>query len=79
MNFDRFIYTGAYIVCICSFIVSFAKELERDINTVEKAVVSPLDNGFVEGINNRTKMIKRIMHGRCGMELLSAKIMLPYA
>ena len=60
-------------------IASFAKGLERDIDAVENAVVSPLSNGFVEGINNRTKMIKRIMYGRCGLELLSAKIMLPYA
>ena len=54
-------------------VASFAKGLERDI------VASPLNNGFVEGINNRTKMIKRVMYGRCGIELLAAKIMLPYA
>lgn len=59
-------------------IASFAKGLERDIDAVENAVASPLNNGFVEGINNRTKMIKRVMYGRCGLELLSAKIMLPY-
>lgn len=57
-------------------IASFAKGLERDIEAVENAVASPLSNGFVEGINNRTKMIKRVMYGRCGLELLSAKIML---
>ena len=52
-----------------------------DINhlAVENTVVSPLSNGFVEGINNRTKMIKRVMYGRCGIDLLSAKIILPYA
>lgn len=59
-------------------IASFAKGLERDIEAVENAVASPLSNGFVEGINNRIKMIKRVMYGRCGLELLSAKIMLPY-
>ena len=59
-------------------IASFAKGLERDIDAVENAVASPLSNGFVEGINNRTKMIKRVMYGRCGLELLSAKIMLPH-
>ena len=42
-------------------------------------IASPLNNGFVEGINNRNKMIKRVMYGRCGVELLAAKIMLPYA
>lgn len=61
-----------------ALIASFAKGLERDIDAVENAVASPLSNGFVEGINNRTKMIKRVMYGRCGLTLLSAKIMLPY-
>ena len=51
----------------------------KDLPGVENAVASPLNNGFVEGINNRTKMIKRVMYGRCGIELLAAKIMLPYA
>lgn len=60
-------------------VANFVKGLERDIDAVENAVDSPLINGFVEGINNRTKMIKRVMYGRCGIELLAAKIMLPYA
>lgn len=60
-------------------IASFAKGLERDIDAVENAIASPLSNGFVEGINNRVKMVKRVMYGRCGLELLSAKIMLPYS
>lgn len=55
------------------------KGLKKDIDAIENAVVSPLSNGFVEGINNRTKMIKRVMYGRCGIELVSAKIVLPYA
>lgn len=60
-------------------IVNFVKELKKDIDAIENAVVSPLNNGFVEGINNRTKMVKRVMYGRCGIELVSAKIILPYA
>lgn len=64
-------------------VANFVKGLERDIdaveNAVENAVDIPLINGFVEGINNRTKMIKRVMYGRCGIELVAAKIMLPYA
>lgn len=36
-------------------------------------IASPLNNGFVEGINNRTKMIKRVMYGRCEVELLAGK------
>lgn len=60
-------------------VANFVKGLERNIDAVENAVDSPLINGFVEGINNRTKMIKRVMYGRCGIELLATKIMLPYA
>lgn len=60
-------------------IVNFVKGLKKDIDAIENAVVSPLSNGFVEGINNRTKMIKRVMYGRCGIELVSAKIILLYA
>ena len=42
---------------------------------IENAVVSDLSNGFVEGINNKLKMIKRTMYGRCGQKLLKAKLM----
>ena len=35
-----------------------------------------LSNGFVEGTNSKLKMIKRTMYGRCGKELLTAKLIL---
>lgn len=53
---------------------SFAKGLERDLVAVENAVASDYSNGFVEGTNSRLKMIKRTMYGRCGRELLEAKM-----
>lgn len=56
-------------------IASFAKGLQRDIEAVENAVASPLSNGFVEGTNSKVKTIKKTMYGRCGIELLSAKLM----
>ena len=56
-------------------IASFAKGLQRDIDAVENAVASPLSNGFVEGTNSKVKTIKKAMYGRCGIELLSAKLM----
>lgn len=52
----------------------FAKGLERDIDAVENAVAYDYSNGFVEGTNNRLKMIKRTMYGRCGKKLLEAKL-----
>ena len=56
-------------------IASFAKGLKRDIDAVENAVASTLSNGFVEGTNSKVKTIKKSMYGRCGIELLSAKLM----
>lgn len=56
-------------------LVSFAKGLSKDIGAVENAVASELSNGFVEGTNNKVKMVKRTMYGRCGKELLAAKLM----
>ena len=61
-------------------IASFANGLEMDIEAVENAVASKLSNGFVEGTNNKIKMIKRTMYGRCKPLLLKAKLMyqIPY-
>jgi predicted transcriptional regulator len=56
-------------------LASFAKGLERDISAVENAVASDLSSGFVEGTNNKIKMVKRAMYGRCGRKLLEAKLM----
>ena len=54
---------------------SFARGLENDLAAVENAVASPLSNAFVEGTNSKLKMVKRAMYGRCGIELLAAKLM----
>ena len=59
---------------LCS-IKSFAGGLKLDIDAVKNSVVSELSNGFVEGINNKIKVIKRIMYGRAKLKLLSAKIL----
>lgn len=56
-------------------IARFANGLEIDIEAVENAVVSDLSNGFVEGMNNKIKTIKRTMYGRCKPLLLKAKLM----
>lgn len=53
---------------------SFADGLMRDMDAVENAVAYEYSNGFVEGTNSRLKMIKRTMYGRCGKQLLEAKL-----
>jgi len=45
-----------------------------DIDAVANSVTSLLSNGFVEGNNNRLKVIKRVMYGRAGTPLLTAKV-----
>ena len=55
--------------------VPFEQNLQkRDIDAVENAVAYDYSNGFVEGTNSRLKMIKRTMYGRCGRQLLEAKL-----
>ncbi len=56
-------------------LASFARGLNNDIAAVENAVASPLSNGFVEGTNSKVKTIKKTMYGKCGIKLLSAKLM----
>jgi len=56
-------------------IKSFINGLLMDIEAVENAVALPFSNGFVEGCNNRLKMVKRTMYGRAKMPLLRVKIL----
>ena len=53
---------------------SFSEGLKRDLDAVENAVAYDYSNGFVEGTNSRLKMIKRTIYGRCGKQLLEAKL-----
>lgn len=53
-----------------------AKSFEKDIDVILNSVSSPLSNSFVEGTNNKVKMVKRTMYGRCSSKLLAAKLML---
>lgn len=55
-------------------LASFANSLKTDIDAVRNSVISELSNGFVEGINNKVKAIKRSMYGRAGLKLLGVKV-----
>ncbi len=70
-----YIFIDRYQNSLLKELASFAKGLNRDIDAVENAVASPLNNGFVEGTNSKLKTIKKAMYGRCGIKLLSAKLM----
>lgn len=54
---------------------SFITLIQSDIDAVKNAIIYTYSNGLTEGFNNKTKVIKRIMYGRCSFELLRLKIL----
>lgn len=54
---------------------SFVELLESDLDAVKNAIIYDYSNGVTEGFNNKTKVIKRQMYGRCGFDLLRLKIL----
>lgn len=61
-----------------SKISSFCSGLKKDIAPVKNAITSPVSSGFVEGNNNKFKLIKRIVYGRSGNVNLEKKCMLAF-
>ena len=55
---------------------SFARGLELDLKAATAAATLPHHNGRTEGVNTKTKKIKRDMFGRVGFELLRHRILL---
>lgn len=56
---------------------SFTRGLEQDHDAVAAALTHSYHNGRTEGVNTRTKMIKRQMYGRAGFDLLRHRILQP--
>ena len=54
---------------------SFVNLIESDIDAVKNAIIYDYSNGLTEGFNNKTKVIKRQMYGRCNFDLLRLKIL----
>lgn len=54
---------------------SFVNLIESDIDAVKNAIIYDYSNGLTEGFNNKTKVIKRQMYGRCSFDLLRLKIL----
>lgn len=55
---------------------SFITGIETDLAAVKNAITYHYSNGLAEGTINKIKVIKRIMYGRCGFEMLRRKILL---
>ncbi|MGY0035128.1 transposase [Pedobacter sp. NJ-S-72] len=54
---------------------NFAKNLMKDYEAVNNAVITTISNGQVEGQVNRIKNIKRKMYGRAGFQLLRKMVL----
>ncbi len=55
---------------------SFTRGLDLDSKAATAALTLPYHNGRTEGVNNKTKMLKRQMYGRAGFALLRHRILL---
>jgi len=55
---------------------AFTRGLDLDVQAATAALTMPFHNGRTEGVNTRTKMIKRQMYGRAGFTLLRHRILL---
>ena len=56
-----------------SGIQGFIKSIKKDIAPVKAAISFNESSGFVEGNNNKFKLIKRILYGRCNLVNLFKK------
>jgi transposase len=55
---------------------SFTRGLDLDIKAATAALTMPHHNGRTEGVDTKTKLIKRQMYGRAGFTLLRHRILL---
>lgn len=55
---------------------SFARGVDQDIDAVTAAITLEHHNGRTEGVNTKTKLLKRQMYGRAGFALLRHRILL---
>jgi hypothetical protein len=69
-------FTDKYSSSEIKAVKSFTSGILADYDAVKNSVISDLSNGFVEGNNNKVKLIKRSMYGRAGLKLLRAKVIL---
>ena len=61
-----------------SEIASFCNGVKKDITPVKNAISSSVSSGFVEGNNNKFKLLKRIVYGRSGLVNLTKKCKLAF-
>lgn len=62
-----------------SIIQSLCEGIKKDIAAVKNAISSPISSGFVEGNNNKFKLIKRIVYGKMKLVNLFKKSFLAFS
>jgi hypothetical protein len=55
---------------------SFTTGIRQDYQAVRNGLTLPWSSGLVEGLNTRTKLLKRQMYGRAAFPLLRKRILL---
>jgi transposase len=55
---------------------SFAQGLQKDRTAVQSGLDLPYSNAATEGVNHKTKLLKRQTYGRAGFALLRQRILL---
>jgi transposase len=68
-------YIGEYSDCKIPQIKTFAKGLAKDLTAIKEGITSKINSGFVEGGNNKFKLIKRIAYGRMKYSRLKQKFL----
>ena len=61
-----------------SVLKGFIEGIEKDIAPIKNAISYPYSSGFVEGNNNKFKVLKRIVYGRSGLVNLEKKCKLAF-
>ena len=56
-------------------LTSFVTLIESDIDAVKNAIKYDYSNGFTEGFNTKTKVIKKVMYDRRSFDSLRLKIL----
>ena len=69
-------WSQAARACDLLHLHAFTRGLDLDAQAVIAAVTMPFHNGRTEGVNTKTKMIKRQMYGRARFTLLRHRILL---
>lgn len=59
-----------------NFLSQLSLQVQMDYNAVKNTIKYNVTNGITEGFVNKLKVVKRVMYGRAGLELLKRKMIM---